>query len=68
MSEPVKVATDSVIGSLGIIAFFIQGVTLLTALGGLILITLRVAISVQEWRINRLKLRTQLEISNEPGA
>lgn len=60
--------TDGVLGGLGIVAFFIQGVTLLTALGGLLLITIRVAIAVQEYRLNHIKLKTpKPEMTNESG-
>lgn len=55
VGEPAKLVADGLIGSLGI-AFWIQGVTLLTAVAGLLLILFRLAIASQEFRLNRRKL------------
>ena len=62
-----QVAIDSVLGGLGIAALFIQGLTIATAIGDLLLITVRLAVAIQEWRLNRIKLRAAIpEVPTEP--
>lgn len=57
-----------VLGGVGV-AYLVQGLTLLTALVGLMLICMRVVIATQEYRINRLKLKTPTkDLPDEPGA
>lgn len=56
MIEPSKMVPDSLVLGGVSLAFVVQGVTLLTALGGLLLIAMRVVIATQEFRMNRIKL------------
>ena len=69
MIEPSKMVPDAgVLGGVGLL-YLLQGITLLTAVGGLMLICLRLIVATQEYRINRLKLKTPTkDIAHEPGA
>lgn len=57
LSEPAKHLVDYSIGAAGV-AFFLQLLPIISGVLAVALITLRIVIGVQEWKINNRKLRS----------